>query len=167
MLKSLAIAAALALVGCGGRLAPPSHFVVRMTDPYPWSSYFDGMVEAAAKWQAATGLRIDVEVSSAPCAYPGEVCVSGRPVPWCTPEKCDAEGRIGGATTLHPDWTSDIWLADGLTDAQIAELAEHELGHALGLKHEPGDNVMNPEPADGWGITETNLRDWRAIFTAP
>jgi hypothetical protein len=167
---ALALIAFIALIvaaGCEGRLAPPTHYVIRMADPDVWSSYTESMARAAGKWQAATGLIIDVEVNDKPCDGPGLVRVTGRAAAWCTPTSCNDDGQLVGFTTVHTDWSSDIWVTEGLGGPTLDVVMLHELGHAIGLGHEPGANVMNRAPDPAWGISAINLADFHALYDAP
>jgi hypothetical protein len=56
------------------------------------------------------------------------------------------------ACAIHFDSTK----ISGLNELQLATLVAHESGHALGLQHDPGDNLMDPDP---WPMPAPSAED--------
>jgi hypothetical protein len=148
---------------------PGSHITIT----YSFSNLLDGSLgsglspaairsaiqEALSRWAAVAPIDFVEVADNGPAPSNTDYDPAGKPVirfgdrPIDGPYNILAYGYYPGATGLAGDIqfdTSENWSVNPANGIDLVEVAEHEIGHALGLAHEPApadggvDAIMNP-----------------------
>jgi Ca2+-binding RTX toxin-like protein len=158
----------------GGQPAQFSSFI-------PTAAYQRVVENAAAAWSAVSGVQFQLAPDSASVDIrvgfdtlnPGQTSQVGL-----TYWHSSAQYFLPGTIVLIEDPSQDALIPLGGGDFQYAgytahlqQVVEHELGHALGLAHNPADPdaVMNPTagPDNSAGPDQSDIQAIQSLYGAP
>lgn len=136
-LSLIVLLLALLASACNWQVNPTHHYNLDIETGFTANQY--GMViDAADRWTAAT----DGFITFGLIGYRGDpttITVTGMSV-------ADLDAKYGDGYAGMCQWTggenSDLYLSNNVDDIKFEHIAEHELGHSLGLDHTGPGTVM-------------------------
>jgi hypothetical protein len=140
-------------------------------------NYRQAVQDAIDAWNNAENYPGGVQLKPAANADAADIRVRWRdthegPFGVTSPRR-RVEGRLGQMTVEIRTRRGDVSNRPFLDAQQIENIARHELGHAMGLTHNPGSSVMRPEARKAnlrdadWAIGHVDIGAKRNLYFVP